>query len=98
MAAVDDGDLWSGFLNERDETGHLRVVNDDDVCAAGSEGPTGGQPAAFGVGEDPFVDLGDLRLGEADVWGCDALEDVVICFCDAEHTGVWLGDVPTGAG
>lgn len=94
VGSVDDFDIGTGFAEEGDEAGHLRVIDDDDVGAARCERPAGGKPVLFGVVRDPFFETFLFVLVEADGGGGDALEDVVVGFGDAEDGGVGLGDVP----
>jgi len=35
MGTVDDWNVRSGLLDERDESWHLRVIDEDDICATG---------------------------------------------------------------
>ena len=60
MAAVDDWYVWARLSDQGDKSRHLRVVDDDYVCTTDGKGAPGGEPAALGVGEDPFVNLGAL--------------------------------------
>ena len=38
MGAVDNRSVGPGLLDERNETWHLRVVDEDDICATSSLG------------------------------------------------------------
>ena len=97
MAAENNWSIRSHLLGDRDQRCHLRIVDDDDMGASFGgwlQGSFAGEPVAFCVFEDPVGDLVVVFCAEAFVGLGDALEDVVVCFGDAEDAGAWFGDVP----
>jgi hypothetical protein len=107
VGSVDDGDTGTMLLDQGNESGHLRVVDDDDVGATRGKGSTFREPVSIGIVTDPMVHLGLFFLGQAKVGigntytgqphltGAITLEDIVIILGDAEDGGIRLGHVPT---
>lgn len=97
VTAENNRAIRSHLLGDRDQWCHLRIVDDDDIGASFGgwlQGSFAGEPVAFCVFEDPVGDLVVVFCAEAFVGLGDALEDVVVCFGDAEDAGAWFGDVP----
>lgn len=64
-----------------------------DVDATRREGPTFCGPSES-VLEDPGIEVVFGVLGEAQIWGRDALQDVVVVLGGPEDAGRWVGNVP----
>lgn len=94
VAPVNDFDFWSLLFNQRDQTGHLGIVDDHDVSASVGKWTALAEPVALGVVDDPVGHL-SLSLFVKSLGGVgDALEDVVIRFCDSEDFRIRLRDIP----
>lgn len=97
VAAEDDWTLRVELLCDLDETGHLRVVDDDHVrtsLGTWGKGARGTAPESVGVLLAPFVEDVALLLGEAEIWIRNTLEDVVVVLGDAEDFGLGLWHIP----
>lgn len=97
VTAENNRPIRSHFFGNRDQRYHLRIIDDDNMSASFGwrlERSFAREPVAFGIFEDPVGDMVVVFCAEAFVGLGDALEDVVVCFGDAEDAGAWFGDVP----
>lgn len=108
VRAIDDGELGANFLNEGDQTRHLRVVcgrqsmpskltktltNEGNIHPAGCEGTALRSPSQT-VLENPGVELIFSFLGQAKVRSGDALENVVVVLCCPEDARRRIRHIP----
>lgn len=94
VAAVDDLDLGTLLPDQRDQPGHLRVVDHHDVRAVRRQRTPLAEPVALRIVDHPVRHL-RLAVRVQALGGVgDALQDVVVGLCDSEDLGVRFWDVP----
>lgn len=98
MTSEDDRAIRCLFLCDGNEFGHLRVVDDDDICTPFRRCSQWSafirQPKAFSVVPDPLFDFAKRFICGAHLGGNSTLQDVVICLGDAENVRSWFRDEP----
>jgi hypothetical protein len=67
VRTIDDRNTGTMLLDQGNESGHLRVVDDDDVGASRGKGSTFREPVSIGVVTDPMVHLNLFFLRQAKV-------------------------------
>lgn len=95
VAPVDDLDFWPLLFDERDQAGHLGVVDDHNIGASFGEWTTLAEPVALGVVYDPVGHMGLSLFIEPLGRVGDALQDVVVRFRDSKDLRIRLRNVPT---
>jgi hypothetical protein len=76
VGAIENRDFRTSFADERDEAGHLRIVNEDDIGTTGGKRATFREPVPLCIVFDPLRELLLLRKREAKRRVGNALEDV----------------------
>jgi hypothetical protein len=76
VRAIENRDFRTSFADERDEAGHLRIVDENNIGTARSKRTTLREPVSLCIVFDPLRELLLLRQSEAKGRISDALEDV----------------------
>lgn len=93
MQTINDK-IKSDLLDQRNETGHLSIIDERDVDAAGCERTTLAHPVAVGIVFDSHGELLLMLLGKADIGRGDTLENIMAVLGRAEDRRRRLGDIP----
>ncbi len=94
MAAEDDGDIRSNLFGNLDKTRHLRVVDDNHVCARLAERTSFAGPVLLRVVVEPTLPSMNVFLLQSHFRIGDALQNVVVILGNSEDGWVWFRDVP----
>lgn len=76
MGAIQHWHIWPGLANERNETGHLWVIDEDDISTTTSKRSAFTEPVTLGIVVDPLSELILLSLCQAELGIGYTLENV----------------------